>query len=57
MTYDEAKTELNKIIAYAEELTDSKKLSIVDILALMARMHCSQTRLIMHLLLEMEKLK
>lgn len=57
MTLDEAKSELDKIVSYAEQLTGSNKISIVDILALMARMQCSQTRLIMFLMLEVEKLK
>jgi hypothetical protein len=55
--YTEAEKELNKIISYAEELTGSKKLSVIDILALMARMQCSQTKLIVYLMMEVEKLK
>jgi len=57
MTDNEAEKELNKIVAYAEELIGPKKLSIVDILALMARMQCSQTKLIVYLMMEVEKLK
>jgi hypothetical protein len=57
MMYTEAEKELNKIISYAEELTGSKKLSVIDILALMARMQCSQTKLIVYLMMEVEKLK
>jgi len=57
MTYNDAEKELDKIVAYAEELTGSKKLSIVDILALMTRMQCSQTKLIVYLMMEVEKLK